>query len=128
MRAAHRARSSVNNLILSCPLHPVIDWLKMGNLKRAHRLNSQLQSLIDSAGLSFVAESRASLPQLTEDLRPVEPLTFTVLAETHAGYPFRRRLIAPARRNRMTDPRADRHPQPKGRSMRWLGKEAPIEK
>ncbi len=62
MKEPHRAKSSVNNLILNCPLHPVIDWLKMGNLKRSYGLNSQLQGLIDRAGLSFAAKSRASLP------------------------------------------------------------------
>ncbi|HCQ99976.1 MAG TPA: hypothetical protein DIU48_11185 [Acidobacteria bacterium] len=45
-----------------------------------------------------------------------------MLAETHTGYSFRRRLIAPAHLNRMTDPPADRHPQPEDESTRWLGK------
>jgi hypothetical protein len=84
----------VDDLVVGPFLHPVVDRFEVGNLKGSHGFDGQLQRLIGRTGSTLLTKSGTRLPELAEHLRSVEPLAFTMLAETHPDNPFRRRPIA----------------------------------
>lgn len=82
------------DLVVGGLFHPVVDRFEVGNFKGSHRLDGHLQRLVGRARSYLVAKTGTRLPELAEHLRPIEPLAFTMLTETHAANPFRRRPIA----------------------------------
>ena len=65
----------------------LVDRVEMGNVQFSHRLNGQDEGLIAVADTPGCAEAFSCGPQRSEDLRPGEPLTFTMIAETHRIVP-----------------------------------------
>ena len=53
----------------------------MGNFKRAHGLDRRTQRFI---GATVLAHGLSRGPQGPENLRPIKPLSFTMLAEAHS--------------------------------------------
>ena len=67
---------SVNDLIVGC----LVKALQVRNLQRAHGLDHLTEHFVSATVLS---EALPRGPQDSEDLRPIKPLPFTMLAETH---------------------------------------------
>ena len=93
-RPPRQETALVDDLVVGGFFHPVVDRFEMGNLESPHRLDRQLQRLIGRTGRVLLTKPGTRLPELAKHLRPVEPLAFTMLAETHPDNPFRRRPIA----------------------------------
>jgi hypothetical protein len=66
----------VNDLIVGC----LVKALQVRNLQRAHGLDHLTEQFVSATVLS---EALPRGPQDSEDLRPIKPLPFTMLAETH---------------------------------------------
>jgi len=59
----------------------VVEAFHMGNFKRAHGLDRHTQRFI---GATVLAHGLSRGPQGPENLRPIKPLSFTMLAEAHS--------------------------------------------
>ena len=59
----------------------------MGNVQRTHGFNGQGKGLIAAARTTRLSQPLSCRPQDPEDLRPIEALTFTVIAEAHVLVP-----------------------------------------
>ena len=59
----------------------LVDAFQVGNFQRAHGLDRHTQRFIGTTALSH-GLSRG--PQGPENLRPIKPLSFTMLAEAHS--------------------------------------------
>ncbi|MBM63135.1 MAG: hypothetical protein CL484_09330 [Acidobacteria bacterium] len=80
--------TSMNYLIFAHVTHQFIDRFEVRNLKRANRLYRKEQRLVHTARVSFISQPRTCLPELSKHLRPIEPLTFTMLTKTHGLLPL----------------------------------------
>jgi hypothetical protein len=69
----------VNHLALRQILHP----FEVRNVQRAHGLDGQSEGLIGGASSARLWQALACSPQGAQNLRPIEALTFTVVAEAH---------------------------------------------
>ena len=67
---------SVNNLFVGC----LVEAFQMRNVQSAHGLDRHRERVISAAALS---QGLSRGPQHAEDLRPIKPLPFTMLAKTH---------------------------------------------
>jgi len=63
------------------PVGCVVEALHMGNFKRAHGLNRHTQRFI---GATVLSHGLSRGPQGPENLCPIKPLSFTMLAEAHS--------------------------------------------
>lgn len=59
----------------------VVKAFHVGNFKRAHGLDRRTQRFI---GATVLAHGLSRGPQGPENLRPIKPLSFTMLAEAHS--------------------------------------------
>ena len=62
------------------PVECFVEAFQVRNLQSADSLDRLGQRLIS---LTVLSQGLSRRPQNTEDLRPIEPLTFTMLAEAH---------------------------------------------
>ena len=67
----------MNDRSVSC----VVEAFHVGNFKRAHGFDRHTQRFI---GATVLSHGLSRGPQGPENLRPIEPLSFTMLAETHS--------------------------------------------
>lgn len=63
------------------PVGCVVEALHVGNFKRAHGLNRYTQRFI---GATVLSHGLSRGPQGPENLCPIKPLSFTMLAEAHS--------------------------------------------
>jgi len=61
----------------------LVDPLQVGNVQRAHGLDRHTQRFI---GATVLSHDLSRGPEGPENLRSVEPLSFTMLAEAHSVY------------------------------------------
>ena len=80
---AHMARSSVNDLALD----EIVDRFEVRDLQAAHRLDGQSEGLIGTAWSPQRPQALSRGAQGAEHLRPIESLTFTMVAEAHMVVP-----------------------------------------
>jgi hypothetical protein len=67
----------VNDLAVEC----LVEAFQVRNLQSADGLDRHRQRFIS---LTVLSEGLSRGPQNPEDLRPIKPLTFTMLAEAHS--------------------------------------------
>jgi hypothetical protein len=69
----------VNDRRVGC----LVDTFQVGNFQRAHGVDRHTQRFISA---TVPSQSLSRGPQDPENLRPIKPLSFTMLAETHSVY------------------------------------------
>ena len=69
----------MNHLVLG----HLIERLEMRNLEGVDRLNGERERLVASADAALCLQPLARRTERAQDLRPIESLAFTVLAEAH---------------------------------------------
>jgi hypothetical protein len=62
-----------------------VEVFDVGDFERAHCLNRRDQRVIGLAGSSPLRQLSSGSPQRSKDLRAIESLSCTMLAETHSG-------------------------------------------
>src|ERR1700681_501222 len=80
-------KSQFMTLVDHLALHQVVHALEMRNFQRAHRLDGHGEGLIGTACHVRLRQALSCSPQGAEHLRPIEALTFTVVAEAHTVLP-----------------------------------------
>ena len=81
------SRPAVMKLVISVNHLPVnevvVGRLEMGKFQRAHRLDDGRQGLIGTAPTARLPQAAPCRTQGAQDLRPIEALALTVVAEAH---------------------------------------------
>jgi hypothetical protein len=67
-------------------IHDVFYWIEMRNVERTHGLDSQRERLICVALCSRLPQPLTCGAERAQHLCAVEPLTLTVLTETHTHF------------------------------------------
>ena len=62
------------------PVDGIVESFQVRNFQRADGLDRHHKRLVS---LTVLSQGLSRGPQNTEDLRPIKPLTFTMLAEAH---------------------------------------------
>ena len=68
-------------------LFQTVEWFQVGNLQDTHSLNGRREGLISTTRGVRLSQMFSDRAQDAEDLRSIEALTFTMLADAHGCFP-----------------------------------------
>ena len=69
-------------------LFQTVEWFQVGNLQGTHGLNGRREGVISTTRCVWFSQTLSHRAQDAEDLRSIETLTFTMLADAHGCSPL----------------------------------------